>query len=99
MGCQVYWAEYSRHLLLCLPVAILSKPFVINFCYSRKGSDEGRCKGLYSEVYGSLAQAEKDRLVKLASTSEEITMSPKETVKAGSKAFKIIHRQVLLLVS
>ena len=52
-----------------------------------------------SEMYSALPQSEKDRLVKLSgdNNSTEV-MSPKDVIKAGTKAFKIIHKQVLSFV-
>ena len=48
-----------------------------------------------SEAYGALTKSEKERLAQLSLTStEETTMSLKETIKAGTKAFKIIQKQV-----
>ena len=52
-----------------------------------------------SEAYTALTESEKERLAQLSVTSTEVTtMSLKETVKAGTKAFKIIQKQVAIII-
>ena len=41
-----------------------------------------------SEKHNALTESEKERLAQLSVKTEVTTMSPKETVKAGTKAFR-----------